>query len=637
MSIPTAASGKSHSVVFKYSNDTKTIGLVIPDITQYSKQIYTPFAPQTRQGEATQRDFSISSTWELMNDWSGGTGHLIEEQVETTRYAFAQGVDLSGTTTIGPTLFTSHRGRLYPPAAETVTAASIANFKQFIEFSGKLYGLTSDAAGKVYENDGTTTWTLRETLTAAGTQLYTNGTTLYACQGGSNAVRTTTDGTTWSNGVFNAHFIATREENNLAYITTATLTPGSGGTGPSYQSPVIDLSGTTATNMVYHAGRLWIGKPEGLTYWEQGWVYKVFDTSAVRDTSNFKWMCVHKGLLWFNVKNKIYFTTGEGDPPRFTGLVPEDLHGFTNIDSMAPTSGPLLIGARMQSRSYLLAFEGVDHPGLNPMWSDADAARPVVACGGSDLFNSRSRFYFSQTSTGTVFFDMKTDYTPYQFHTKGTTQSYVQLTPFTAGFRSVPKWFYEVVLNVESEGSHTFAQVWYSIDGGTWTQMVDEAGSVVALTLNAMNKACYFPISTQGVTLELRIYVYSDDGTATQAYITAVTVRGVTMVKPRYQFSFPVNATRTVRGNTGLAEDSGRNIKAALEEIQAQKYPFKFQDVDGNWHLVLFRTPYPLQAITGQRKPNEFANAETDQMYQVLLVQLDELDASGNYKAWTAG
>lgn len=631
MSIPSPAAGKSHTVVFKYANDTQTIGLVIPDMEQYQKQPYTPFSPSIRAGEATQKDFAISSVWEIQNDWSGGTGHLIEnDAAETTRYAFAQGKDLTGTTTIGPCLYTARTGRLYPPPAETATV-STANFKFFIEFKTKLYGATSDAAGKIYEHDGTN-WTLRETLTATCTQLFTDGATLFACQGASNAVRKSTDGTTWSNHTFNAHFMAKREEDNTAYIATATLTPNTDGTGPAYRSPVIGWSGTTATAMVYYAGKLWIGKPEGLYTWEQGWIDRVEDTSAAADTSNFKWMCIHRGLLYYNVKNKLYFTNGDSR----TEVTPDDLNGFTAIDSMASTAGPLLIGARMQSRSYLFYFAGVDKPGLNPLWSDADASLPVVACGATDLFNSRPRVYLCQTTTGTVYLDFATNWTPNSYHTKGTTQSYIDLTLFTAGFRSVKKWFYECVLNVEDPTANTKANIWYSVDDGAWTQMLDETGAAATLSLSASNHALFFPLNTSGVKLKLRIEMWTTNA-STVAAITAVTVRGATMPKLRHQFSFPVSAGTSVQGFNALATDSTANIEAAFDAMTSQTYPVKFQDWDGSWYLVMFRTPYPLQAITSFSAPDGVQNASAEKIYQVMLVEVDELSATGAYNAWTPG
>jgi hypothetical protein len=111
----------------------------------------------------------------------------------------------------------------------------------------------------------------------------------------------------------------------------------------------------------------------------------------------------------------------------------------------------------------------------------------------------------------------------------------------------------------------------------------------------------------------------------------------LTVPKDRYQFSFPVLATTQVVGFNERAQDSGRNIQAVFEEIIAQTYPFKYCDIDGTWHLVKFRTPYPLAAITSSRKPDGNANAEQDKTYQVLLVQVDELDSTGAYNAWEAG
>lgn len=632
MAIPQSAAGKTHPFVFKYSNDTKSIGLMCPDMREYNRQVYSPFNPSIRAGEATQKDFSVASVWEIQNDWSGGTGHIIESDAETSRYAFAQGKDLTGTTTIGSCLFTARKGRLQPPAAET-SVSSRTDFKLWIEFNGRVFAVTNATPGVVYRFDtsGLNPASV-ETLSAACTQLFSDGTTLYACQGASNAVRKTTDGTTWSNHTFNAHFMNKREEGNTVYVTTATFTTLADGTGVSYLPTTIGLSGTTATSMVFYDGKLWIGKPEGLYTWEQGWIKRVEDCDTCRDTSNFKFMCVYKGLVFYNIKNKLYFTNGDSR----TEITPEDINGFTNLDFLYPTAAPLLIAARMQGRSYLFMFNGIDQAGLNPIWSDADGTLPLISCGVSDLYSTKPRIYFTQTTSGTFYLDFAENWTPNSYHTKGTTQSNIELTAFTAGFRSVKKWWYEVVLNVEDPTSNTKCNIYYSIDDGTFTQMIDETGSAATLSLDAYNKALYFPINTVGVKLELRLEMWTTNA-STVASITAVTVRGTTNPKMRYQWSFPVLATKSVVGYNELAEDSGRNIQAAVEEMITQNYPIKFQDYDGTWHLCALRQPYPLRSITSFSEPDGNANAEAEQVMQMLLVEIDTLDSSGNYPAWTPG
>jgi hypothetical protein len=614
-------------------------GLMLTDLKEFAAQPYSPFAPATRQGDATQRDFNVTSVWEIANGFEYGTGHVLEGQTEETAYNFAQGQDLSGTPTIGPCLFTAQKGKLLPPPAETVTS-TIANFKQFILFNGKLYALTSDAAGKIYEHNGTT-WTLRETLTSAGKQLYTNGVTLWATQGSSNPVRKTTNGTAWSDETFNADFIAEREEANLAYIAAsgtkmAKLEPGTNGDGPTYRTPNIGWKGTSATSMLWSGNILYIGKPEGLYAWKQGNVTRLLDTSDQFNTANFSKLVVHKNLLYFNIQNRLYFAT-LGSGARLTEILPEDQQGFTSIDSLAATFGPLLIGARLQGRSYLFAFDGIDAPGLNPLWSDADGTRPIVACGAADIFGSQqARVYFSQTTTGTVYLDLTQRFTPNTYHTKGTTQSYIDLIEFSAGFRSVPKWFYEIVLNVRNPLPTTFAQIWYSIDGGPWTQTTDETGSAVTLTLDAANKGVYLPLNTTGIKIQVRLYMWTTLN-SNAAEITAVTIRGAVMTKRRSQFSFPVKCDQTVRGLTGDIEDSGRNILNALRTAAAQGYPCKLQDPDGNWHLVLFREPYPLEVTHTRIDPNNNQAMEQFKVVQCLLVEVDALDSNGNLNAWSAG
>jgi hypothetical protein len=270
------------------------------------------------------------------------------------------------------------------------------------------------------------------------------------------------------------------------------------------------------------------------------------------------------------------------------------------------------------------------------LWSDADASRPVVAIGATDLFGSSNRVYFCQTTTGTKYLDFKSNWIPNTYHTKGTTQSYIQTTQFTGGFRSIKKWFYEVVLNVADPTSNTKCEIWYSIDDAAYAQTLDENGAAVTLSLDAYNKGVYLPLHARGSKIELRIFVWTTNA-STVAAITAVTVRGVVMVTPRSQISFPVLATEEVAEEAGTLHDSGRNILAQLRTAATQGYPFKFQDPEGVWRLCLFRSPYPLEVIKGWKSPNGNSPAEFFDVIQVLLVEIDELDSDATYQAWEPG
>jgi hypothetical protein len=632
--LPTPVGGLTHHVRFKYANDTKEIGLTISNLSAYSRQPYTPFNPATRQGEATQRDFSVANVWELVNGFHMGTGHINEQTAEFPGYSFSQGRDLTGTTDMGPCLFTAQRGRLLPAPADTFAHAT-STFTKFIEFKTKLYAATSANPGHVWETDGTN-WNDRLTLTGACTQLFTDGATLYACQGTSANVQSSTDGTTWGSAGYQAHVIAKRDEDNTARVLTATLTPGTDGTGPdTYRTPVIGLGGYTVNNMVWYDEALCIGKPDGLYTWQQGWIRRRIDCRTNPNTNNFKWMVEHRGLLYFNIGAKLYFINGLDG--RMTEVLPDDLNGFTAIDSLwAVPFGPLLIGARMQSRSYLFYFDGSDNPGLNPLWSDEAAAKPIVGCCATDLFGSSNRIYFSQTSNGTRYLDFTTNWVPNTYHPIGSVAPYIELTEFTGGFRSVKKWWYEAVLNVRDPGSLTKAQVWYSIDDGSFTQTLDEDGNAETLDLDAYNKAAYFPLNAVGVKNKIRVMMWNT-GTASASAITHITLRGATMVKPRAQISFPVVADETLTGMGDTLGDSGRRVKAAIEEMATQGYPVKFQDIDGTWRLCLFRTPYPINVVKSATETYGNQPLETQDVIQVVLTEIDELDTDGGLLAWTAG
>jgi hypothetical protein len=148
------------------------------DLKKYIVQPHTPFAPQSRQGNATIQDFSVATVWELNADWSGGTGHTRERKVESSVYAYAQGNNVAGG--LGTTLFTAQKGKLLPAPAHADAnvggAIAAGNIKQFIEFKSRLYGLTDENPGKIYQWDsGGTTPTLKLTLSATTAYTATAG------------------------------------------------------------------------------------------------------------------------------------------------------------------------------------------------------------------------------------------------------------------------------------------------------------------------------------------------------------------------------------------------------------------------------------------------------------------------------
>src|SRR3989304_5664090 len=185
----------SHHVVLKYNTPGSPLyqGLMIKQnpggSLAYSAESYTQFAPQLRQGDATDSDRAFLSAWEQFKDQSGGMGKVFEEDAEMNTYQYAFGA---------PALFTAQEGHVLPaPAVVTVDSAR-KDIKQFIycPFSGgaKFMALSNTTPGVVYSFDstGTVMTACSAGLTAAGNQMFFDGTTLFVTQGSANAVRKAT-------------------------------------------------------------------------------------------------------------------------------------------------------------------------------------------------------------------------------------------------------------------------------------------------------------------------------------------------------------------------------------------------------------------------------------------------------------
>lgn len=807
----TPVAGVTHQAVLKYGppGSPSYVGLMLPgrDLSNFTIEPYTPFAPKSAEGYAAIRDFSIASVWELGNDWSGGTGHLVEGRVEANTYAYSYG---GGTQTGGTTLYTAQKGRILPAPKLTQVSDIRFDLIQFITFGGRIYALSNDALGKIYQfaADGLSVPTTPvETLSAAGKQLWTDGTTLYATQGSAFPVRKTTNGTVWSNHTFNADYVEMRTGGVLCYVTGATFTPA--GT-EGYAAATIGWAGTNATSMVVLEDAVLIGKPEGLYKWIQGRVEELFAVPWAQDTSNFSKVVVHNNLIYFNVKNKLYYT----DMKNVVEIIPKDVGGFKAIHALASSHGPLMIGAKITpqpaapfpsgprsvttpatdivddasagtvawvspgnagvsdnayatvtlpnpndsshylkatnfgfavpasasitgvkvefeksspagvpiidsliklvkggviggngkvislnwpttdtysayghsadlwglsltpadvnasnfgvviqarnngtgsvtgqidhvritvyysytsgDKNYIFMFNGPDDPGLNPLFSDVTAATPILAIHVStapDAAAARVYFDINLNPIDTAYIDLDLNFLPKTYNISGAT--YLYLTEFSAGFQSIKKWFYEVVLNVINPSSTTFATVYYSIDGADFVQIQDEAGNPVEFTLNQRGVGGYFPLDTTGTYVQLKIALRTTVTTGPSG-ISAVTIRGEVMVKPRYQIQFPADASQMVLPLQGPAED-GNAIKAAILTASQQGYPPKLQDYKGNWHLVLFRPPSPFEAVRDFAAPDAGRLLTAYPIIQMVLVEIDALASGGALNAWAPG
>jgi hypothetical protein len=612
------------------------------DLRLFTRAPYNPFAPVSRQGEASNTDFSVTATWELHNDFSGGVGHLYEKQVEIGDYENALGVNDAVDSTVGQTLFTGKRKVILPPVAATA-AGAIATFKQFIEFSGAWYAVTNATPGVIYKYDATgVTPSVVETLTAACTQLYTDGATLYASQGASNVARSTTDGTTWADCAYNANVHCVRDESILTYAYGSILVPGTG-----YPDTVpVGWTNTTINSCVYMNGMLFFGKPEGLYSFSLGRVSCIFPVYDQYDINNFKHLVVHHSSLYFtlgggaNQNSLWYWFNAPYTTP--VNLFPDDTSGFDAVSGLFASFGPLLVAGKIKdstgtSRSYLFFFDGPEHPGLNPVWSDASGAKPIVGCGSTNVYDTtKVRVYLSQTTAGERWLDFQPIYEPANFKTESSAKQYMTTVEFSAGFRTVKKWDYELVVNVRNPNSTTYAQVWYQLDSGTWTQSQDKDGNAHTLALSSISVGTYLPLNSTATYIKLRVYMWTTTSTA-PAEISHLTIRGLTMPKTRYQFSFPVDCSERVFALQGGEAESGEAICAAIFTAAEQGYPCKLCDWKGNWHLVAFRAPSPQEAIQSFAHPDGNAPTRAFTVVQMVLMEINVLDSTGTQTAWTPG
>ncbi len=571
------------------------------------------------------------------------TGHFGVSTDKAT-YTYGATNDLWGTTfTPAEVNAATFQVRIYSPQnwgsnlqidSVKVTVYSVAtggtlyvNAPQMLTFKGSLYSFHDK---KIYRLENTT-WLEVGNTTDPIKQLYTDGDTLWATQGTGNFTRKSTDGAVWADDTFKADFMTNGENGVIAYTAGATLNPG--GTHPS---KLIGATTTACKGLLWLDTGLWIAKPEGLFLWTSAddKVACKFAAAEMTDLMNFNVFTIHNRLLYFNIRNKLYFITND----RYTEIFPDETNGFDYFSCACATSGPILFGVGMQGRQYLMMFRGPSEPGLIPLWSDDDGTSPVRSIGViPNVAPYYLQVHFQVGAIGLKCLNMTSRYDPYDYlPLVEATAPFIDLTPHDGGFKVIPKWFYSVAINVTDPCDTTFCRVDYSVDGGeTYHTLVDEDGAAKIFTLDEEVVGAYFPLDTVGYTVRLRLYLWSTDA-STAAAIDTITVRGDVMTRKRDIISFTVTATETVVGRKMGVRDTGEAIRTALFAAAAQGYPSAIQDSTGTWHLALFRPPTPRVAYVSE-VDSATKKISYNQVIQVALVEIDTLDNSGNFKAWQAG
>jgi hypothetical protein len=223
-------------------------------------------------------------------------------------------------------------------------------------------------------------------------------------------------------------------------------------------------SSADIVSMAPFAQRLYIGKEDGLYYYDGSDVYQVIDCRNRLWSGNFCQMAEWEGYLYFNILRRVYKyseTAIQDITPRMYGDLTKETYGYGLPEAFVASPSALYVGFDLAENDYpvVLAYTG---QGWHPMWKGAsgDTFHGLGYSAELDwlLVNDGNTRYRQLVSMS----DM-----PYPaFAATG-----ALITPrFDGGMPQAPKAIKSILLHTRDCSSDQYIEVQYRKDGETdWT------------------------------------------------------------------------------------------------------------------------------------------------------------------------
>lgn len=463
---------------------------------------------------------------------------------------------------------------------------------------------------------GTVTWVcdaaqLTKTPTEITVKVNANNSVLLVGQGASgdsSVVRTSSNGTTWSNwtvggvAVNGQHFA--QVDDRIWYSTGAQLCEGV----PASKSPLQPYIGDVNNPI--------LGVAQGdkfLLATKADGAYRVWRDSAAHqrqlvssvggDTDNGRFIQEYSGSLWFSLngmlyeydgttvlRHPIYVIDGNATQPFYGGMV---IAGWAAGRILFLLYKVTTATATVSYNYYLLAYDGAAGGFHNLYYytsttDEAPDTGAVALCAskvyysiGNDASNQSRTGYLRTDASGTV---------PQGDSTNPWTKNVaLAFGRWDGGNPNVDKWLWKLAVALEDNSSGNnkgkvkayYKKKW----GDAWTVIAESAAGTsdyVELTIPAETglqagivcKTCYFKVELTNV----------DTSPTSAWYVKSVHVVGWRRYTPAYACSFNVNLDM-VDNVEGIAEFNSKAVLAALKAGIAQSAPVTLTTPDGSSYL----------------------------------------------------
>ncbi len=233
----------------------------------------------------------------------------------------------------------------------------------FCDFLGDIYMLQST---KVFQYDiATQGRTPVKDLGATATDLVVMGDAIFALCGDNNNGWYSTDGTEWKDMAVTGTVMmwwldnAWRARGNTLYSSPTPKESGTWSSGQKIGDAAYDI-----TSLAAYDSKVYIGKEEGLFYYDGTSVAEAKDCRQRIYSGNFKGMASWAGYLYFQVMSTVmqYHPTSEKEiTPRFVGGRDEEFYGFGIPKFFLPSQKGIyvLFEDAKGSTPYVLKYNGL--------------------------------------------------------------------------------------------------------------------------------------------------------------------------------------------------------------------------------------------------------------------------------------
>lgn len=445
--------GVEYDIAIERANGEK-LGFMIVKGSDRKERV-NDWAPVISTTGEPQYSSGVWRPW-TQSDWSGGLGQEIWDSSEKTRFYEAEGVE------------TRIDGRVMLATAVTVTDPDIAA-AQPVDFNGKIYMRTVGTGKLRWYEDGVG-WS-GSSGNEAPTDLIVWGDELFVAYGDSNnAWKMNTAGSWFDVGVQRSHWAVWDEKlwgakgHEIFYTATA---------GSEWSAGIaVGDSSTTITSMCPFAQKLYIGKEDGLYYYDGSDVVQMIDCRNRLWSGNFVQMAEWEGYLYFNILRRIYKFSESAIvdiTPEMYGDLTKESYGYGIPKAFVASPSALYVGFDLAENDYpcVLAYTGV---GWHPIWKGA-SGRTFHGLGYSPeldwlIINDGDTRYRQLVSMS----DM-----PYPtFGSSG----HIITPRFDGNMPQTPKAVKSVILHTRDCSSAQKITVYYRKDGETsWTEVGDVTSS----------------------------------------------------------------------------------------------------------------------------------------------------------------